>query len=135
MKPKIVIGVLVIVAALVYLVVGGFKDTAVYYRTVKELYAEQSMPVGEGVRISGYVVPETINWDAENIKLSFSMAEEKDTLHVEYNGIMPDQLAEAQQIVVEGKLESGQLLKANNILLKCPSKYEVKETKTANRGY
>ena len=40
MKPKIVIGVLVIVAALVYLVIGGFKDTAVYYMTVKELYAE-----------------------------------------------------------------------------------------------
>jgi cytochrome c-type biogenesis protein CcmE len=135
MKPKIVIGVLVIIAALVYLVVGGFKDTAVYYMTVKELYADQSMPVGEGVRISGYVVPETINWDAENIKLSFAMAEEQDTLNVEYSGIMPDQLAEAQQIVVEGKLESGKLLQANNILLKCPSKYEVKETEKTNRGY
>jgi cytochrome c-type biogenesis protein CcmE len=135
MKPKIVIGVLVIVAALVYLVVGGFKDTAVYYMTVKELYAEETMPLGEGVRISGYAVPESIDWNSEEIKLTFSLAEENDTLQVIYNGIMPDQLADAQQVVVEGTLENSGILTANKILLKCPSKYEVKENETYDRGY
>ena len=135
MKPKIVIGVLVIVAALVYLVIGGFKDTAVYYMTVKELYAGETMPLGEGVRISGYAVPKTIEWNSDEIKLSFSLAEDSDTLKIVYNGIMPDQLAEAQQIVVEGKLDDSGVLMASKILLKCPSKYEVKDSKSYDRGY
>lgn len=135
MKPKIVVGVLVIVAALIYLVIGGFKDTAVYYMTVKELYAEESMPLGEGVRISGYAVPESIVWNSDEIKLTFSLAEDGDTLNVVYNGIMPDQLADAQQIVVEGTLENSGVLTAHKILLKCPSKYEAKENETFDRGY
>lgn len=135
MKPKIVIGTVIIIAALVYLVVGGFKDSAVYYMTVKELYASEEKPFGQGVRISGYAVPESINWNAEEIKLSFALAEENDTLQVVYNGIMPDQLADAQQVVVEGTLENNGVLTANKILLKCPSKYEVEGEEKTNRGY
>ena len=134
MKPKIIVGTVLIIAALVYLIIGGFKETAIYYLTVPELYAKQPLPVGEGLRVSGYVVPETIDWNADEIKLTFAMAEGQDTLYVQYNGIMPDQLADAQQVVAEGKLDSSGVLLANKILLKCPSKYEV-EGQSGNRGY
>ena len=130
MKPKIVIGVLLIVGALAYLIIGGFQDTAVYYMTVPELYAKGDLPQNQGVRVSGYVVPESIQWDASAIKLDFAMAENGDTLLVTYNGIMPDQLGDAQQVVVEGLIGNSGVLTAEKIFLKCPSKYEEKD-----RGY
>jgi len=135
MKPKIIIGVTIIVGALIYLIACGFKSNAVYYLTVPELYAKEHIPVGEGLRISGTVVPETIDWNSQNIQLNFAMAEGPDTLRVKYDGIMPDQLADAQQVVAEGKLDSTGVLHATKLLLKCPSKYEAKGQGTNNRGY
>ncbi|MBN2410277.1 cytochrome c maturation protein CcmE [candidate division KSB1 bacterium] len=125
MKPKILIGVIIIVIALGYIIIGGIKETAVYYLTVSEFRANKDLKPGDGVRLSGYVVPSSIRWDPEKIELNFAMYEEADTINVFYKGVMPDQLADAQMVVTEGQLtESGTLL-ANKILLKCPSKYET----------
>jgi len=125
MKPKILIGVIIIVAALGYIIIGGIKETAVYYLTVSEFRADQDLQAGDGVRLSGYVVPESIQWNPEKIELNFALYEEADTINVYYKGVMPDQLADAQMVVTEGQLtESGSLV-ANKILLKCPSKYET----------
>jgi cytochrome c-type biogenesis protein CcmE len=127
MKPKMVIGVVIIIAALVYLFIGGFKDNAIYYLTIPELHAKGLGNSGEGLRVSGYVVPHTIQWDAQKVELRFVMTEQKDTLNVFYHGVMPDQLAAAQQVLVEGKLGTDGTLLASKILLKCPSKYEAKK--------
>ncbi len=134
MKPKIIIGVLIIVAALAYLIIGGVKETAIYYLTIPELFAKSELPIGEGVRVSGYVIPESIEWSSEKIQLRFAMAEEGDTLRVLYNGIMPDQLAEAQQVVAEGIIDSTGVLVANKLLLKCPSKYDVSDQDRYDRS-
>jgi len=127
MKPKIVVGVLIIVAALVYLLISSFSDSALYYMTVKELCARGTIPKNEGLRVNGYVAPSSIRWDADKIELRFILAEGKDSLRVFYHGVSPDQLAEAQQVVVEGKMAANGELLATKILLKCPSKYEAKK--------
>ena len=128
MNAKIVTGVILIVAALAYLILGGLKDTAVYYMTLPELYAREQPPIGQGMRVSGPLLPGSIRWDAEKIELRFSLAEGVDTLHVIHNGAPPDQMSHADNVVVEGELlESGDFL-AQRLLLKCPSKYEVKKS-------
>jgi len=125
MKPKILIGVIIIVIALGYIIIGGIKETAVYYLTVSEFRAKKDLLPGDGVRISGYVVPTSIRWDPEKIELNFALYEEADTINVFYKGVMPDQLADAQMVVTEGQLAENGSLEANKILLKCPSKYET----------
>lgn len=127
MKPKIIIGIVIIVSALFFLIFSGFKDTASYYLTVPELLAKTDITPDEGIRVHGYVNPESIEWDAERIELKFSIIEANDTLGVFYKGVKPDQLADAQQIVAEGHLQEDGLFIANKILLKCPSKYEIKK--------
>lgn len=127
MKVKIVVGVLIIVAALIYLLISSYSDNALYYMTVKELGARGTIPAHEGLRINGTVAPSSIRWNADKIELRFKLAEGEDTLRVLYRGVAPDQLAEAQQVVVEGKLAAKGELVATKILLKCPSKYEVKK--------
>ena len=127
MKPKIVVGVIVIVAALIYLIVASFSDSTLYYLTVKELNAKGKIPADEGLRVNGYVVPSSIQWDPQKIELRFTLAEDRDSLRVFYRGVAPDQLADAQQAVVEGKIGPNGELVATKILLKCPSKYEAKK--------
>lgn len=136
MKPKIIIGVVIIVAVLVYLLVSGFKDSSVYYMTVSEVLSKKSQIQGQGVRVSGYVNPATIDWDAKNIRVRFTMVEGSDSLRVYYDGVKPDQLADAQQVLAEGKLDADGTFHANKLLLKCPSKYEAKlEEDQAKRSY
>ena len=125
MKPKIVIGVGVIVLALIFLIYSGMKDSSLYYLTIPELYAQSGEIAGKGVRVSGDVVPGSIDWNAAAVELRFAMHEDGDTLQVFHKGLMPDQLAEAQQVVVEGRLGEDGVFQATTLLTKCPSKYEI----------
>lgn len=126
MKPKIVIGVVVIVAALLYLMISGFQESSVYYMTVSEVAGKRDQVKGEGLRVSGYVIPESIDWNAEKIEVHFTLIEGTDSLRVHYKGVKPDQLADAQQVLAEGKMADDGSLNATKLLLKCPSKYEAK---------
>ena len=125
MKPKIIVGVVIIIIALVFLIFSGMKDTSLYYLTVPELYAHGDEIVKQGVRVSGDVVSGSIDWNPDAVELRFSMHEAGDTLQVFHQGLMPDQLAEAQEVVVEGHLESSGVFHATTLLTKCPSKYEA----------
>ena len=133
MKPKIVIGVVIIVGALIYLVASGFQDNASFYLTVAELQAKTDLTPEDGVRIQGYVDPASIAWDPEKIELYFSMNYEGDTVRVFYKGIKPDQLADAQQVVCEGHITENGGFTANKIMLKCPSKYEVEDSEQSDQ--
>lgn len=133
MKPKIIIGVVIIVAALAFLIFSGFEDNASYYLTVSELQAKEDITPEDGVRIHGYVNPATIEWNAEAIEVYFDLYEDADTVKIYYKGVKPDQLADAQQVVAEGHLRADGVFQANTIMLKCPSKYEVDPTEGENR--
>ncbi len=134
MKPKIIIGVAIIVGALAFLIFSGFKDNASYYLTVSELYAKENITSNDGVRVHGYVDPQTIEWNAQDIEVYFDLYEESDTIRVYYKGVKPDQLADAQQVVAEGHLRDDGIFQANKLMLKCPSKYEVDATE-GETGY
>jgi len=128
MKPKIIIGVVGIVAALAFLIFSGFKDNAAYYLTVSELQARTDLSPQTGIRVHGFVDPGSIRWDAEAIELTFTLYEEGDSLEVYYQGVKPDQLIDAQRLVAEGHLGADGMFHASTIMLKCPSKYETSET-------
>lgn len=132
MKPKIIIGVVLIIAALAFLIFSGFKDNASYYLTVSELAARPEITPEDGVRIHGYVDPATIKWDAHALEVYFKLFDQGDTLQIFYRGVKPDQLADAQQVVAEGHLRPDGVFHADRILLKCPSKYEIKTRESEN---
>ena len=71
------------------------------------------------------LIIDSVNWDAENLILTFQLTDGKDTLNVRHKGVAPDTFAEAVSVVVEGKYEDG-IFNATQIMTKCPSKYEAK---------
>jgi cytochrome c-type biogenesis protein CcmE len=148
-RSKFLIGGLLILAAVVYLIVSSTRASAQYFLTVEELAMRGEENIGRSVRVSGAVLGETIQYDAQNLKLTFTVAhvpgsnKEIDAqgglakvLHdavmdssraripVQYTGVMPDLLQNEAQAIMTGRLGDDGIFYADELLLKCPTKYE-----------
>jgi cytochrome c-type biogenesis protein CcmE len=149
MKPKFLLGGLLILSAVVYLIVSSTSVSAEYFMTVDELNAEGSAAINKSVRLSGAVVGDTIQYDADTLTLTFEVAhvtgdnneiEEggglAEVLHqavvdptrsrtkVVYEGVKPDLLRSEAQAIMTGKLGDDGVFHADELLLKCPTRYE-----------
>jgi cytochrome c-type biogenesis protein CcmE len=127
-KIKFIVGGVVILALIVYLIVSAVSSAGSYYREVGEVLAQQTTLTGKSLRVSGNVVRESIQYDAPTLSLSFSISDPNDAskqLAIHFHGVQPDQIGrEGASAIVEGKLLPGGTVEANNLLLKCPSRYE-----------
>lgn len=114
-----------------------------------ELISKGDAVVGRSVRISGAVIGDSIQYDAQNLKLTFTVADipgdnaeiekmgglatvlheavmdpNRQRVTIVYNGPMPDLLRNEAQAIVTGKLGEDGVFYAEELLLKCPTKYE-----------
>jgi len=148
-RAKFLIGFGAIIAAIIYLIASKTFDNAQYFLTVKELQDKGPSVVGRSVRLSGAVIGESINYDAQTLTLSFTIANVSNDLKeidargglakvlseavadptaprlaVIYIGPKPDLMKPEAQAIVEGRLGEDGIFYANNLLLKCPTRYE-----------
>ena len=128
-RSKFIIGGAIIVLAVGYLIVSSIGGSTAYYLTVEEVRAEG--PSERTVRVAGDVIGETIEWNAKELMLRFSIADASGSLAVIYKGPRPDMLQDEAEAVVEGRYIEEGSFEASNLLLKCPSKYEGAATATA----
>lgn len=148
-RIKFILGGLLIVAAVVYLIASSTQAAAQYYLTVDELVAKAETVGDRDIRISGAVDGETIKYDAQSLTLRFTIAnvpadsdeieaagglaevlhlalqdENATRLEVEYEGPMPDLLRHEAQAIVTGRMGEDGVFYADELLLKCPTRYE-----------
>ena len=148
-RIKFFLGGLLILAAVVYLIVSSTQASAQYFMTVDELNTKKAAVVDQNVRISGAVMGDTITYDAKTLTLSFTVANvsgdnneiEKEgglavALHqavidpnrsrmkVVYVGVKPDLMRNEAQAIMTGHLGADGAFHADELLLKCPTKYE-----------
>jgi len=127
-KAKFIIGGLIIAGLIIYLVVSSISSAGAYYREVGEVLAQTETLTGKALRVSGNIVTESIVYNAPTLSLSFSISDPADPtkqLPVHFHGVQPDQIGrEGASAIVEGTLGPNGVVEANNLLLKCPSKYE-----------
>lgn len=91
---------------------------------VKGLGVEQA----RDSRVAGAIVPDSVNYDTRELRLTFQIEDETGQLAVGYNGPQPDMLVDAVEAVAIGKYDTAtQVFEAEELLMKCPSKYEEKE--------
>ena len=125
-KLKFIFSIIIISGAISYLVFSGVKDTMVYYLTIDELQAKVPDVYGERVRVSGTVVPGTIEKD-NNGDIKFKITDGTNKINVNYSGIIPDVFADDVEAVVEGNYTQQNVFIADILLAKCPTKYESDE--------
>lgn len=148
-RNKFFIGGALILAAVVYLIVSSTRASAEYFMTVDELNAKGSSAINQSVRLSGAVLGDTIQYDAATLTLTFDVAHvpgdnaeiealgglavvlnqavndpTRSRITVVYEGVMPDLLRNEAQAIMTGKLGDDGVFHAEELLLKCPTKYE-----------
>jgi cytochrome c-type biogenesis protein CcmE len=148
-RSKFLVGGLLIIAAVVYLIVSSTQASAQYFLTVEELKAKGSSVMGRDLRVSGAVLGDTIQYDPQTLTLTFTVAhvpgDNKDieaqgglaeVLHaavidpsrpqmqVVYVGVKPDLLRNEAQAIMTGRIGEDGVFHADELLLKCPTKYE-----------
>lgn len=145
---KFVIGGALLLAAVVLLVSTSLQGNTQYYYTVEELVNGQAGRQNN-IRISGVVLGNTIQYDPKTLTLSFSIAHipadnaeierlgglaqvlhdtstnpDAPRLDVLYHGTAPDLLKNEAQAILTGSMGSDGTFYADELLLKCPSRYE-----------
>jgi cytochrome c-type biogenesis protein CcmE len=146
---KFVIGGVLIIGAVIFLIISSTAATSEYFLTIDELNTKGDSIMNRNLRVSGAVLGDTIQYDAQTLTLTFEVAhvpgdqaliEDEgglaDALHqavidparsrmkVQYVGPMPDLLRNEAQAIVTGKLGEDGVFHADELLLKCPTKYE-----------
>ena len=97
-NTKLIIGVVIIIAAVVYLIAYSTLSQSQYFLTVEELQSNQAEDVGKNVRMSGVVLGDTIAYDPQTLELTFQVAQiPGDHRVIEQMGGMSVVLAQAAQ--------------------------------------
>jgi len=117
-------GVLLAMGFLVWAGLGREGGLA-YFVTVSE-FRKQHTATSAGVRVNGKVADGSIHRLPSGQDVSFVMTDGQTTLPVSYHGIIPDTFVEGADVVVKGSLDAQSVtFHADELLAKCPSKYEA----------
>ena len=132
-RTKFIIGGVLMIIAIGFLVFNALRGNTQYYVTVDEYYAEQSKFAAQDLRVSGWVLGDTILFtqiDNTTSRLEFDIVDELNNPGqrlriVAMNEPLPDLLQHEAQALVEGSAE-GTTFMANpgGLFLKCPTRYE-----------
>jgi cytochrome c-type biogenesis protein CcmE len=148
-RSKFILGGLFILAAVVYLIFSSTQQSAEYFMTVNELKAKGNQVVDKNLRLSGAVVGDSIQYDPQTLTLTFDVAHvpgdnadieaqgglaevlkaavadpTRARMTVVYVGPKPDLLRGEAQAIMTGHLGTDGIFYADELLLKCPTKYE-----------
>jgi cytochrome c-type biogenesis protein CcmE len=125
---KFIVGGVVVVGLIVYLIFSAVQSAGAYYREVGEVLGQQSALSGKMLRVSGNIVTDSITYDAPTLDLTFKISDPKDAgkqIPIHFHGVKPDQMDRpGSSAIVDGKLLSNGTVDANELMLKCPSRYE-----------
>jgi cytochrome c-type biogenesis protein CcmE len=124
MKKKYLIGGVIVLAAVAYLLYLNFGNSVSYYVTVSEFYARSAELSDTNIRVAGKIMDNSIQWDAADLELKFEITEGGKTMPVVYKGAEPAGFKGDSNLLVEGKYGPGDVFRATQLILKCPSKYE-----------
>jgi len=119
-----IIGGLVILAAVIYLVYANTQANAVYYLTVSELKS-CTICMTQSVRVAGVVQQGSIVRDDQKQLVSFTITQGRQQLAVTYSGVVPDIFRPGIEVVVDGHYTGHEPFQAQNLLAKCPSKFQA----------
>jgi cytochrome c-type biogenesis protein CcmE len=146
---KFMIGGLFILAAVVFLVVSSSQANSEYFMTVDELNAKGASAMGKSLRVSGAIIGDTIQYDPATLTLTFEVANvpgdnaeieaqgglaevlhqavidpTRSRIKVIYQGPKPDLLRNEAQAIMTGHIDENGVFHADELLLKCPTRYE-----------
>ena len=124
---KFLVGGVVVAVVIGVLIATSFSGSTSDYVTVAEVKALGSDQARDS-RVSGEIVADSVEYRTSELLLTFQIMDDTGTLPISYHGPQPDMLVDAVEAVAVGKYDpAAQVFVAQELLMKCPSKYEEKQ--------
>lgn len=148
-RKKFLIGGLLILASVIWLIVSSTQASAEYFMTIDELNQQGQSVVGKSLRVSGAIIGDTIQYDPQTLTLTFDVAHvpgdnaeieaqgglaevlhqavidpSRNRMQVVYIGPKPDLMRDEAQAIMTGRMDANGVFHADELLLKCPTRYE-----------
>ncbi len=125
-RVKLMTALGIVVVILIALIWTAVVHASTYYLTVSELKQEGQSAIGKQTTVSGDIIGSSVNWNPSQSTLDFTV---KDTsgsaaIPVVFHGAKPDDFSNDWPVVVTGTLQKNGAFRAQQLLVKCPSKYQ-----------
>lgn len=122
MKAKYIVGP-VIIAAFIVWGLTSFMSTTVRYVSIAEVSHSRGT-----VQVMGKIDFAGLKYDTQNSRLVFEIIDPTDNsgnkrLKIIYSGVVPGNFDQATSVVAKGRYQDGVFV-ADQLLVKCPSKYQ-----------
>ncbi|HUU68742.1 MAG TPA: cytochrome c maturation protein CcmE [Planctomycetota bacterium] len=128
LRRKLIVGCVVIIAGLAALLIAMSYLSLDFYSSVSEFLQRAETGKTGVVRVRGIVAAGSVNHDAKTLDTEFTLADGKASLQVFYHGVLPSSFESGSDLVVQGSYDpAAKRLVANQLMFKCPSKYEKKK--------
>lgn len=129
-NTMVLLGGAIIAGAIIFLLMAATPGSSGVELTMKQLVATQNQHKNDFVTVEGLLVENSIKWNADKIQLDFDLKDnDGNTLHVNYNGVKPDNFTDGIIVILQGAPTGNNHFKAESVKTRCPSKYEGKDMK------
>jgi cytochrome c-type biogenesis protein CcmE len=120
MKPKLIFGLLLVVASI------GFGVTAFKNSLTPYISFSEARRSGSSSQVNGTLAdPASVVYDLDKSELAFTLKGDKnEVMPVVYRGVKPANFEQATSVVAIGTYKEGRF-EADQLLVKCPSKYQA----------
>ena len=131
---------LVIILSAILLILYNTRENVSYFYTPSEIN-ESNIIINKLIRIGGFVENDSFS-KISSSSFKFRITDEKASILVTFNGILPDLFREGQGAVIEGAFDNRDVFNATNVFVKHDENYlpasikeDLKETGYWNKKY
>lgn len=134
----------VVALAVAYMAYAAFPGNTLYFVTVSEFVGDAALQDGQTLRVAGALAPDSFARSSGSTLSHFAVGDKQadvpgiapgsPRLNASYDGVLPDLFFNPHsEIILEGHYDgSNQVFVADNILVKCPSKYQSQQDENPN---
>ena len=135
MKPRhrrlaLVLAGVAALGVTVALVLNAFQSNLVFFFSPSQVAANEA-PLNKTFRVGGLVETGSVKRLPDGITVQFVVTDTAKTIPVQYTGILPDLFREGKGVIAQGRLESGGLFRAQEVLAKHDENYMPPEAADA----
>ena len=131
---------LIIILSAVLLILYNARENVSYFYTPSEI-DKSEITINKVIRIGGFVENDSFN-KISSSSFKFRITDEKASILVNFEGILPDLFREGQGAVIEGTFDNNDVFNATNVFAKHDENYlpasikeDLKDTGYWNKKY
>ncbi len=125
-----IVGGLVGLGVAVGLVLNAMKGNMVFFFSPTQVHANEA-PVDRAFRLGGLVKEGSVVRQDDGLTVNFVVTDHANDVPVVFTGILPDLFREGQGVVTQGRLETGGIFSADEVLAKHDEEYMPPEVAEA----